>query len=167
MPEILFFIFGLAIGSFLNVVSMRYADGSPQKGELSRSMLRGRSHCPYCEKTLSWYELIPVVSFIIQKGNCRSCGHKLSLQYPIVELATGIIFMLLASQIGFANSTDVINLIIWLLAAVFLILIAAIDFRLFIIPDALSIGIAILGAGITFLQNDYFNHILAAIIGAV
>ena len=166
MPEILFFIFGLVIGSFLNVVSMRYGDFGNLKD--SRNLyIGGRSHCPYCGKILTWRELIPVLSFIIQKGKCRSCGHKLSLQYPVVELATGIIFALLAGQIGFANSTAFINLAIWLLAAVFLILIATIDFRLFIIPDALNIGIAILGAGITFLQNDYLNHVLAAIIGMI
>lgn len=151
----------------MNVISIRYQDGSPQKGELRLSIWRGRSHCPHCGKILAWYELIPVASFVIQKGKCRSCGHKLSSQYPIVELATGIIFALLAGKIGFADSTAFINLAIWLSAAVFFILIAAIDFRLFIIPDALNIGIAILGAGTAILQKDYLNHVLAAVIGAL
>ncbi len=167
MFEILFLLFGLIIGSFLNVVSMRYKGDSPQKGEFSLFMRQGRSHCPHCGKVLAWHELIPIASFIIQKGRCRSCGHKLSLQYPVVELATGIIFALLAGKIGFMDSTAVTSLSIWLLASVFFILIAAIDFRLFIIPDALNIGIAFLGVGITILQRDYFNHALAAVIGAI
>ena len=86
--------------------------------------MRGsRSRCPYCGKILKWYELIPVVSFIIQKGKCRACDHKLFLQYPIVELATGIIFTLLAGQIGFTDLTALIQLAIWLSSAVFFILI--------------------------------------------
>lgn len=155
----LFSFFGLAIGSFLNVVSLRYTGDSPVRGS--------RSRCPHCGKIIKWYELIPVVSFVIQKGKCRVCGHKLFLQYPIVELATGIIFALLASQIGFADLTALASLAIWLLAAVFFILIAVIDFRLFIIPDILTGGLTAFGIGLTVLEGFYFNHIAAAVVGLV
>lgn len=78
------FLFGTCVGSFLNVVIDRIP-----KGE---SIVRGRSHCDYCKKTLGWYELIPVLSWIIQLGSCRSCRRKLSVQYPVVECIIGIGF---------------------------------------------------------------------------
>ena len=86
MPILFVFILGLFIGSFLNVVIFRLHSGE--------SIVFGRSHCPVCKKELSWYELIPLVSFLMQGGKCRNCKTRLSLQYPIVELATGLLFSL-------------------------------------------------------------------------
>lgn len=80
---ILGFIFGTIIGSFLNVVILRMKTG---KG------VDGRSACMSCGKTLAWYELVPVASYLIQRGTCRTCREKISSQYVIVELATGVIF---------------------------------------------------------------------------
>ena len=79
----LVFIFGLVVGSFLNVVILRGAAGQS---------LTGRSCCQSCQKILSWSELIPVFSFVIQKGRCRNCGVVLYWQYPLIELATGIFY---------------------------------------------------------------------------
>lgn len=70
------------MGSFLNNVAYRLA-----KGE---KFLFDRSKCPYCKKILRWYELIPIISFLIQKGRCRNCKEKISLRYPITELITGL-----------------------------------------------------------------------------
>ena len=81
--------FGLIVGSFLNVVIFRLYTKS--------SIIRDRSRCRQCRKVLKWYELIPVFSFIIQKGKCRSCNTKLSWQYPIVEIATALLFLQTAS----------------------------------------------------------------------
>jgi prepilin signal peptidase PulO-like enzyme (type II secretory pathway) len=80
---ILFGILGLIVGSFLNVVVIR---------KISEISIGGRSYCPHCHKQLSWYELIPVVSFLIQCARCRSCHARISWQYPIVELLTGVVF---------------------------------------------------------------------------
>jgi len=80
-------LFGLFVGSFLNVL----ADRLP-KGE---DVLWGRSHCDFCRHKLVWYELIPLLSFILQNGKSRCCHKKLSVQYPISELATGIGFALI------------------------------------------------------------------------
>jgi len=77
-----YFILGLFLGSFLNNVAYRLA-----KGE---KFLFDRSKCPYCKKILRWYELIPILSFLIQKGRCRNCKEKISLRYPITELITGL-----------------------------------------------------------------------------
>src|SRR3989338_4512275 len=99
------FILGLIIGSFLNVVILRCGTG--------KSILKGSSRCPNCEKKLSWRELIPVLSFIIQKGRCRTCQSKISWQYPIVELLTGIIFALVFLKIWnleFVWKLEIVNL---------------------------------------------------------
>jgi len=79
------FILGCSIGSFLNVLIDRLPVG--------QDIVRGRSHCDHCKRTLFWYELLPVVSWIIQLGKSRCCGKHLSIQYPIVELITGFVFI--------------------------------------------------------------------------
>ncbi|MDW8280037.1 MAG: prepilin peptidase, partial [bacterium] len=86
---IILFGFGVAIGSFINVIFFRY---NPENFILSKKIL-GRSKCQNCKKILSWYELIPILSFIFQLGRCRSCKQKLSLQYPIIEFLCGLIFI--------------------------------------------------------------------------
>lgn len=77
-------ILGLFVGSFLNVAIMRLP-----KGE---TIISGRSHCDSCGRTLRWYELIPLFSFLIQKGRCRTCRGRIDLQHPAVEIATALIF---------------------------------------------------------------------------
>jgi prepilin signal peptidase PulO-like enzyme (type II secretory pathway) len=81
-----FFLLGTVVGSFLNVVILRHIEGE--------GYAKGRSHCMTCKKTLTWYELIPLFSYIFQFGKCRGCKTKLSLQYPLVELSTGVLFVL-------------------------------------------------------------------------
>ncbi len=83
---VFFFVLGTIIGSFLNVVVLRYGTQT----------LGGRSRCLSCGKTLRWYELVPIFSFVFQKGRCRKCKTLISWQYPLVELITGIVFALVA-----------------------------------------------------------------------
>ncbi|MDO8610291.1 MAG: prepilin peptidase [bacterium] len=85
MQNIILFIFGCAIGSFLNVVADRLSF------DLS---INGRSHCDFCKKKLAWFDLVPVLSFLIIQGKCRYCHKKLSLFYPFVEIVTGVMFVL-------------------------------------------------------------------------
>lgn len=85
MILLLIFILGLVFGSFLNVLILRYNTGEP--------VIKGSSKCFACGKKLKWRELIPVLSFIIQKGRCRNCGVKISLEYFIVEIITGFVFI--------------------------------------------------------------------------
>src|SRR3990167_1067279 len=90
MINVFLFVLGAIVGSFLNVVGLRW-DLLRHGGGLST--LGGRSSCPSCRKVLEWYELIPIFSFLILRGRCLSCGGKISWQYPIVELWTGLIFV--------------------------------------------------------------------------
>lgn len=83
MTTVILFVFGAVVGSFLNVVGLRWNSG------LS---VGGRSFCPSCGKKLPWYELIPILSFLYLRGRCSKCQTKISWQYPLVELWTGLIF---------------------------------------------------------------------------
>ena len=85
---IFIFLFGTIIGSFLNVIIYRLNTG--------RTIAKGRSMCMSCGRNLRWYELIPVLSFIIQCGKCRRCKSPISCQYPIVEFFIGLVFVLIA-----------------------------------------------------------------------
>jgi leader peptidase (prepilin peptidase)/N-methyltransferase len=120
---IFFFILGLAVGSFLNSVIYRLDTGE--------SIIKIRSHCPYCKKTLSWFELIPLVSFILQKGRCRHCKKPISLQYPLVEFSTGILFALCAWYF-FPN---ILLSAFYFLFSTFLIIIFVYDLKHYIIPN--------------------------------
>ena len=136
--SLFFFLLGLIIGSFLNVVILRYNTGLG---------ISGRSGCFSCGKKLEWYELIPVVSFIVQKGRCRKCGAVLSLQYPLVELLTGFLFLGIFLKYYFLSLsyehfffTVFFYLVIWSLLVVILVY----DLRHKIIPDMLVYGFAFL-----------------------
>ena len=84
LAVLVFGILGLCVGSFLNVVILR--------GGMEAS--RGRSACMSCAKTLAWYDMVPVASWVFLRGRCRACGSAISIQYPIVEAATAILFAL-------------------------------------------------------------------------
>lgn len=151
------FIFGTIIGSFLNVVIYRYNTGT--------SPLKGRSQCFSCGKTLSWYELFPLFSFLAQGGKCRACKVKLSLQYPVVELLSGLIFV--AVFLLNKSLTETV-----LLLGIFstLLVIAVYDLRHQIIPDGLVAVFAVLGLikfflNVEFSQAIHFPHLWTLIAG--
>jgi prepilin signal peptidase PulO-like enzyme (type II secretory pathway) len=83
LEAMLWFGFGLIFGSFTNVLILRYGTRS----------IDGRSSCPHCQKVLAWYELVPVLSWVALRGKCGSCGARISMQYPLVELAVGFAFV--------------------------------------------------------------------------
>jgi len=142
---IILFAFGLAIGSFLNVVAMRY-DG--EHFLFSTKLIGGRSHCEGCKKTLRWFELVPLFSFVAQGGRCRRCTARLSIQYPIVELLSGIIFASVPLALGTGvGITAPLILLATLWIAVFeaLLVMTLIDIRLGIIPDEINIFLAAAG----------------------
>ncbi|MDP2967306.1 MAG: prepilin peptidase [bacterium] len=101
--SIFIFLFGLIIGSFLNCVIYRLA--LPSNSERG---LKNRSYCPHCKHLLSWQDLIPVFSFIFLKGKCRYCQKPISLQYPIVEISTGLMFLLIFNQFSIGEENFVL-----------------------------------------------------------
>jgi prepilin signal peptidase PulO-like enzyme (type II secretory pathway) len=122
------FFFGLALGSFLNCVIYRL--------ETNQSFLKGRSFCPRCGHTLNWKDLIPVFSFLILRGRCRYCQERISLQYPLVEISTGAIFLLIFNfQLQPYGESPLGPAIFNYIIAPFLILIFVYDLKHYIIPD--------------------------------
>lgn len=132
IPAAFIFLFGICVGSFLNVVAFRVP-----KGE---SIVTGPSHCMTCGHRLKWYELIPVLSFLLQGGKCRSCGTRLSPQYPLVEAANGVAWVGIYLLKGMTWDTLIgFGLVSALIA------LSLIDARTMEIPVGLNIFIAALG----------------------
>lgn len=129
LPIVVFGL-GLIIGSFLNVVILRLNTG--------RSIATGRSACARCSTKLSWYELIPVFSFLGLRGKCKTCKAPISFQYPLVELITAIVFVLLYMHTVLAQSLSLFSLVAFVYSAVIaslLIVITVYDLRHTIIPN--------------------------------
>src|SRR3989344_7091726 len=90
------FMFGLAFGSFLNVVALRYQETSriyESSTNIRIRRLLGRSRCMKCKTQLRWFELVPLLSFLFLRGRCRTCKEKISWQYPVVEIIAGFLFV--------------------------------------------------------------------------
>lgn len=154
LAHILIFCFGLIVGSFLNVAILRYNTGAG---------LRGRSRCLACARTLRWPELLPLFSFAIQRGRCRSCSSKISWQYPVVEGLTGLLFILIFTQFG-SSLAALPLLLAHLVIASLLVVILVYDFRHKIIPDGLVfafVGLALLSGLLDFSLLRFVNHLLA------
>lgn len=156
---ILFFL-GLAIGSFLNVIAVRY---QPEKNLLHAGTLGGRSHCSHCGKQLRWFELIPLVSFLVQGGLCRFCKHRLSFQYPLSELVSGIIFIIVPWRLGLFSSLPL--LVLWILIFSALLLIALVDIRLRIIPNELIVFLFLVAVPLVVLGAESFDLTRGSFIG--
>jgi len=141
---VVIFIFGSVVGSFLNCLIYRL--------KTKESFLKGRSFCPYCKHTLTWRDLIPIFSFLLLKGKCRYCQKKISPQYPLVELASGVLFVLILiyfpqtyfPQTYFPQTlpiriilamAKIIRMGYFLAITSFLIVIFVYDLKHFIIPD--------------------------------
>jgi len=114
-------LFGLILGSFANVLILREETGES---------IDGRSHCPSCKRTLEWYELFPVLSFILLRGKCRTCRARISWQYPLVEIlvALGVAIVWLAP-------ISLVQKVLGIPSIFILICIAVYDFRTTYIPD--------------------------------
>lgn len=149
MILVLLFILGLAFGSFLNVIILRVNSGET---------LWGRSRCFSCLHKLEWRDLIPVISYINIGGRCRHCGSGISLQYPIVELLTGVIFVSTAYLIFGAPR--------FIFAAAFFTVLLAIsvyDIRHKIIPDQFSLALLAVAAGFEVTSPFAWSDIFSAL----
>lgn len=127
------FILGLCVGSFLNVLIYRLPRGL--------KFVKGRSFCPECKRKINWFDNVPLISFILLKGRCRYCHSPISLRYPIVELTTGVLFVLGAQSqlgrlggLGILGTIEIEILLTWVLFSA-LVVIFFIDLEHQIIPD--------------------------------
>ena len=140
------FLLGLAFGSFLNVITLRY---NPERGFYNKKHFTGRSMCPHCHKILSWYELIPLASYLIQKGRCRTCQSRLTVQYPLVEFTSALIFLFVPTTLQNIFLMPVTNYsvllilgsVIWIAALMFLLAAFIIDLRYYIIPNSVNLTV--------------------------
>jgi leader peptidase (prepilin peptidase)/N-methyltransferase len=140
------FLFGSVIGSFLNVCIHRMP--------LGESVVWPSSHCPHCKKRLPAYDNIPFISYLLLKGRCRACQRRIPLRYPLVELLTGIIFVLVFARYGL--SYDLFFYIVFLAA---LIIASFIDIKHRIIPDEVSLGGAIVGFILSSTRGFRLEHL--------
>jgi leader peptidase (prepilin peptidase) / N-methyltransferase len=127
MELVLALVFGLVIGSFLNVVILRMPQGA--------SITLPRSRCPQCKQLIHWYDNIPVVSYLLLGGACRQCGKKISVRYPSVEALTGAVSILLYLKFGLT-----IEWAIFLGLSAALIVLAFIDLDHRILPDPITLN---------------------------
>lgn len=145
MLEILSALFGLIMGSFLNVCISRI----PREA----SIIRPGSACPVCKSKIKFYDNIPVFSYIILGGKCRHCRSRISMRYPVVEILTSIITVLMIlkwKSHGFWLSLSLVSSYI-------LIITAFMDFETFLIADAFSYGLIFLGLVFSFFNPNFHS----------
>lgn len=128
------FLFGLLMGSFLNVCIYRW----PR----DLSVVRPRSHCTVCGKMIAWYDNVPLLSFVVLRGRCRHCGTRISARYPIVELTAGLLFFLVVQELGLTAAA----LKMCVFSSILVALIFS-DLEQRILPDELTLGGLLLGVG--------------------
>lgn len=178
---LLFFLFisGLMIGSFLNVLIYRLENKK-------RKTLKGRSFCPNCEEKITWHDNIPVISWLMLGGKCRSCKKSISIQYPLVELGAGLVFVVIGwfslfsgkGSLDIANAEFILSLPNglgmtggWLFFASCLIIIFVYDLKHQIIPDEIIYTLLVVGllfVGInSFIVMDYkylIDHLASGLL---
>lgn len=143
------FVLGLVVGSYLNVVIFRYGKGSS---------LKGRSFCPQCNRTLAAWELIPVISYVILGGRCRTCRKPISWRYPVIELITGVMTAVILITLG-------TGLAGWSLVATawFALVIFWVDIDQMLIPDGALLGLLLAA----FLWQVTQNAVAGGFIGGL
>lgn len=147
-------ILGLILGSFYNVYILRYISGE--------SVVFPPSHCLHCLHRLAWYELLPVVSYLCLRGRCSYCGVRISLQYPLVELLSGVVAGALAWRFGLGPA-----LAVHLAAAGVLIVASGIDARIGILPDVLLVPATLIAipAGALLLGHGWLTTLSGCLLG--
>ena len=152
---IFMFIFGIMIGSFLNVLIIRLP--------LEKELVFKRSNCLNCQKLIVWYENIPILSFLFLKGKCSGCHHKISLQYPIVELLTGLVSILLAPK--WISTLSILNYCF--LFSIFCVFLChfIIDFKHKILPNSLNIYLGLLFFAHSIIYKSWQFWLIGSAIG--
>jgi len=148
-----FLILGFIIGSFLNVIIYRL----PEK----KSIIYPPSHCPKCGKRLKIIDLIPVLSYLSTGGKCRYCNTKISIQYPLVEILTGFLFLFAYLKFGIS-----VQLFIYLLLLAALIVVSFIDYKYMIIPNKITYPLVVVSllSAVIFDYITIFQSLLGILI---
>lgn len=152
---IIIFLYGIVVGSFLNVCIYRI----PKKENIAIV----KSHCMSCNYQLQWYDNIPLFSWIILGGKCRKCKSPISPQYPIVEASNGILWLLIFMVNGVFTSNMAFNVdsLLYCLLASALLVLSVIDFRTYEIPIGINIFILALGLIMTvYNYTDWLSHVI-------
>jgi leader peptidase (prepilin peptidase) / N-methyltransferase len=147
---------GLALGSFLNVVAARL----PER----RSLVHPRSACPHCNTEIAWYDNVPLLSYALLRGRCRSCGEPIGLRYPAVELATGLLVAACFLRFGFSGKAFVASFF-----AATLVVLSAIDAERRILPDliVLPATVIVLTAQIALFPDRTLEWVLSSLGAAL
>lgn len=150
-PYIIIFIFGITIGSFLNVCIYRIP--------LGESIVTAPSHCMTCGWKLKWYDMVPVFSWLVLGGKCRNCKSKISLQYPIIEGVNGILYVMICAVNGLEWSS-----VIYCFMASALLVLSIIDWRTYEIPFGINVFLFVLGIAMTILdRGNLVEHLIGMI----
>ena len=150
-PYIIIFIFGITIGSFLNVCIYRIP--------LGESIVMATSHCMTCGRKLKWYDMVPVFSWLVLGGKCRNCKSKISVQYPIIEGVNGILYVMICAVNGLEWSS-----VIYCFMASALLVLSIIDWRTYEIPFGINVFLFVLGVAMTILdRGNLAEHLIGMI----
>ena len=150
-PYIIIFIFGITIGSFLNVCIYRIP--------LGESIVTAPSHCMTCGRKLKWYDMVPGFSWLVLGGKCRNCKSKISVQYPIIEGVNGILYVVICAVNGLEWSS-----MIYCFMASALLVLSIIDWRTYEIPFGINVFLFVLGVAMTILdRGNLAEHLIGMI----
>jgi leader peptidase (prepilin peptidase)/N-methyltransferase len=148
IPYIVMVLLGIMIGSFLNVCIIRIP-----KGE---SIVTAPSHCTTCGKKLKWFELVPLFSWLMLRGQCSGCKSPISAQYPLVEAATGVLYASIYCRFGFSPET-----LIYCSMTSALLALSVIDFRIYEIPPGLNVFLLVVGVFRVLTDlNNWFTYVV-------
>lgn len=151
-------MFGAAVGSFLHVVAERYMSG--------KTVFSGRSYCPHCKKTLTARELVPILSYVASRAKCSECKAEIPVHYPMIELLTGLLAVLLIGPSVIAQSMGIVPLLLFLAACILVILIR-IDSKLMLLPDGYIYALTAVALVHAFLiHRDASDVVFGVLAGA-
>lgn len=141
MVEFLYvFLLGAVIGSFLNVCIYRIPRGE--------SVNFPPSHCPVCKENIKWYDNMPILSYLVLGGKCRVCKSKISVQYPLIEAMTGVLFLLTYFKFDFS----LLSLKFFVFISI-LIVLSIIDLKSYYLPDSLTFSLIVLGIAFAYITG--------------
>ena len=159
------FVIGCCMGSIVNVVSYRLP--------LNQSIVYPNSICPKCNSRIKWFDNIPIISWLLLRGNCRACKNKIAFSYPIIELFTGLLFCLnlYAQPAIYSQQSTYVTIFLGSIFSAILLTLAVLDFKYFWLPRILTLGGLFVGITASLyvdLINDFyqFNYLIHTLLAS-